>query len=325
MSDVEPAFLLSLPRSGSTLLQRLLAAHSQIATVAEPWLLIPPLYTLRKSGVYAEYGHRVAVRAIAGLQKRLPRGRRDYLDAVAEMAYKVYSSLSPPGTRVFIDKTPRYGLVVEELLDTFPDAKFLVLHRNPLAVLASISSTFDRGSWKPYRHKQDLFLLLERLLGAQQKRPDAFIPIRYEDLLANPTSTLERLISTLGLSWEPQILRHFTNVSVEGGVGDSTGVKAYGHISSEPLSKWQRELTTPVRQTWARRYLHWVGAERLAVMGYDMQELLQDLERVPWSYSKLPADLLNAAKGTVWSLIEVESMRDKLDRIGEWRYVFTHT
>ena len=33
-------FLLSLPRSGSTLLQRLLAAHPQVHTVAEPWLML---------------------------------------------------------------------------------------------------------------------------------------------------------------------------------------------------------------------------------------------------------------------------------------------
>ncbi|MFV1990599.1 MAG: sulfotransferase, partial [Acidimicrobiales bacterium] len=52
VSEIRPAFLLSLPRSGSTLLQRLLGAHSMVATVAEPWLLIPPLYALRDEGVY---------------------------------------------------------------------------------------------------------------------------------------------------------------------------------------------------------------------------------------------------------------------------------
>jgi hypothetical protein len=39
-----PLFLLSLPRSGSTLAQRILAAHGGIATTSEPWILLPYLY-----------------------------------------------------------------------------------------------------------------------------------------------------------------------------------------------------------------------------------------------------------------------------------------
>jgi hypothetical protein len=39
-----PLFLLSLPRSGSTLAQRILAAHAGIATTSEPWILLPYLY-----------------------------------------------------------------------------------------------------------------------------------------------------------------------------------------------------------------------------------------------------------------------------------------
>src|SRR5688500_15750036 len=59
-----PLFLLSLPRSGSTLAQRILAAHEAIATASEPWILLPYLYTLRERGAYAEYNHRVLVRAV---------------------------------------------------------------------------------------------------------------------------------------------------------------------------------------------------------------------------------------------------------------------
>jgi len=47
-------FILSLPRSGSTLLQRILGGHSQVHTVAEPWLMLNPLYALRETGIEAE-------------------------------------------------------------------------------------------------------------------------------------------------------------------------------------------------------------------------------------------------------------------------------
>ena len=60
----EPVFLFSLPRSGSTLVQRLIAGHPQVATTSEPWILLPLLYTVRRPGAYTEYGHCVVFRAI---------------------------------------------------------------------------------------------------------------------------------------------------------------------------------------------------------------------------------------------------------------------
>ena len=45
--SIRPIFIFSAPRSGSTLLQRVLAAHTQVATASEPWILLPllsPLY-----------------------------------------------------------------------------------------------------------------------------------------------------------------------------------------------------------------------------------------------------------------------------------------
>ena len=94
-----PLFLLSLPRSGSTLAQRILAAHQDIATASEPWILLPYLYTLRERGVYAEYNHRVLVRAVEDFCEVLPHGRDDYVAEIRELAVRLYRKASPPGTR----------------------------------------------------------------------------------------------------------------------------------------------------------------------------------------------------------------------------------
>ena len=50
----EPLFLFSLPRAGSTLTQRLLAAHPAICSAAEPWILLPLFHALDKAS-FAEY------------------------------------------------------------------------------------------------------------------------------------------------------------------------------------------------------------------------------------------------------------------------------
>jgi hypothetical protein len=82
---VTPVFLLSLPRSGSTLAQRILASHTEVATTSEPWLLLPYLYTLRDHGVYAEYSHSTMVTAIRELCSSFPSGEKDYLDEVRRL------------------------------------------------------------------------------------------------------------------------------------------------------------------------------------------------------------------------------------------------
>ena len=69
-----PVFLFSLPRSGSTLLQRMLLGHEQIASISEGWVLLPLIYAMKKKGVVAEYSHissQIAMRdIIANLENR---------------------------------------------------------------------------------------------------------------------------------------------------------------------------------------------------------------------------------------------------------------
>jgi len=74
MATITPIFLLSLPRSGSTFLQRLLATHPAIATASEPWILLPQLYTLRDQGAYSEYGHYLMASAVQDFARDLPGG-----------------------------------------------------------------------------------------------------------------------------------------------------------------------------------------------------------------------------------------------------------
>ena len=58
-------FLISQPRSGSTMLQKILGANKDVHTVSEPWIALHLLYMLRERGVTAEYGHALARAAVA--------------------------------------------------------------------------------------------------------------------------------------------------------------------------------------------------------------------------------------------------------------------
>src|SRR5206468_7765156 len=88
--SVRPVFVLSLPRSGSTLLQRMLASHPEIATSSETWLLLPQLYALRPHGAQAEYGHRTAARAVQDFCSVLPGGQDAYIAEVRRSVLALY-------------------------------------------------------------------------------------------------------------------------------------------------------------------------------------------------------------------------------------------
>ena len=64
MKKINPIFLLSLPRSGSTLVQRILMSHSKISGISEPHLVLPFVYTMRKKGVVSQYSHHTVYKGI---------------------------------------------------------------------------------------------------------------------------------------------------------------------------------------------------------------------------------------------------------------------
>jgi len=323
---VRPLFLLSLPRSGSTLLQLLLSAHSAISTAAEPWLLLAPLYALRAEGVYAEYSQETSVSALEGFCQRLEGGRGDYLTEVAAMARRLYQRASDDGARYFLDKTPRYSLVVDELLETFPDAKVIFLWRNPLAVVASVVETWSAGRWTAWQQKVDLFSGLEKLTAAYAARRDdgQVAGVRYEDLVADPRATLQRLLGYLELPWEERVAGDLDPERVAGPVGDPAGVRRYRAVSREPLDRWQATLGSPLRKAWCRRYLDWIGEERLGLMGYDRHALRTQLDQLHGRRRDLLPDLFHSAKGLVAVTVEPQILRQKLRRLAQSRWDQVH-
>ncbi|HEB84149.1 MAG TPA: sulfotransferase, partial [Bacteroidetes bacterium] len=142
-------FVVSQPRAGSTLLQRILGGHPQVHTTAEPWIMLHPLFGLKKSGIHAAYDHALGRQALEDFCSTLPDGREACLRAVRAMGLELYNSaLAGTGKSRFLDKTPRYYFILPELSEVFPRASLVLLFRNPLAVLSSIlDSWLSWGKW----------------------------------------------------------------------------------------------------------------------------------------------------------------------------------
>lgn len=279
-SPIVPVFIFSLPRTGSTLLQRLLAAHPDVSTTAEPWILLPLFYGRRERGAVAEYGHRSQVRALEDFRDNLPRGDADIDEAVRAYALALYEKASSLRSRYFIDKTPRYHLIAEDIMRVFGEgARYVFLWRNPLAVVASIVRTWGGGRWKFNAYYVDLFDGLAALTEAYQRRAPSAHALRYEDLVEDPRREVAACLRYVGLDPDDDVVERLSMVRLHGRMGDSTGVNRYRSVSSQSLESWKRVLVGPYRRAWSRRYLAWIGPERLRIMGYDSAHLLEELAK----------------------------------------------
>jgi hypothetical protein len=310
-----PLFIFSLPRTGSTLLQRILGAHDQIATVTEPWILLPFIYSLRPTGLLSKYSQTHLFRAVEDFYGELPRGKEDYLECLRDFVLTVYGKACRNREKYFLDKTPRYHLIVSDIIRLFPEGKFIFLWRNPLAIISSIIESDGRGKWKIHDRIVDLFDGIDNLVSAFDKYADLCFTVRYEDMVSNPDLELQQIFNYIGLSFSKDLLSNFNQVKLQGWHGDKAGITKYQTISTEPLDKWKSNLNNPIRKSWCRRYLEWIGEDRLATMGYSKHELICDLNSAPVSLAKITSDIRQTISGKIYSWFETPIRRNRLQQL----------
>ena len=292
-------FIISQPRAGSTLLQRLLATHPQIETIGEPWLAIPFVYALRPKGISAEYIHVSLAQGFGEFVSKLPGGAADYFREVRALLDRLQEKISAPGKTYFLDKTPRYHLILNELVQIFPDARFIVLWRNPLAVVASIINTWQKGRFDLRYYEQDIFGGPLNILSFAEAGTAATCQLRYEDLVAQPDSMLRRVTDFLELPPVASVALPEKDSLTAATLGDKTGIHKFQSVSAAAIDEWKVAFASPVRKFWAKRYLEFLGHDRLARTGYDARELLAAIASVESSPELLASDI-----GTLgWKLL----------------------
>lgn len=287
-------FLISQPRAGSTLLQRILENHPDIHTAPETWMMLHSLYALRNKGHESEYNSEWSGMATRDFLKTLPEGENHYYEGVRKMHSHLYQlALSPSGKKYFLDKTPRYFYIIPELYRTFPNAKFIILLRNPLAVLCSMITTWIKhkehwsviGSFQP-----DLVLAPSRLLEAKQLVPSSrCLYVYYESLLSNSEETVQQICNHLEISYSPELLTYGRQQKEGFGYNEQTKtVHDAGRPKSTNISKWVEELEDPQSWQLVNDYLELLGEDTLEKMGYSYLELKQIVtEHQPSHYKSI--------------------------------------
>ncbi len=280
-------FLIGSPRSGSTLLARMLGAHSAVHAPAEPHLLTP----LAHLGFYetverAAYDPIISQGGIRELVARLPAGEADYLDALRAYSDLLYArSLAASGRTYLLDKTPAYALVLDFVARLYPKARYVVLTRHPMAIWSSYVESFFDGDFESAHRFNPL---LERYLPAiarfLRERTVGLHNVRYETLVRDPAAEGQRLCEFLGLPWEPGVVEYGAEAAPTAaarGLGDPISVARETRPTTKSLAKWTQDLAgRPARIAQAQQILASLLDEDLETWGYSRAEIAADLAAV---------------------------------------------
>ncbi len=240
-------FVIGPPRSGTTLLMRMLGAHSQIYTRAEPHLL-PPLAHL---GFYdtvdaAPFDHLQAAQAVREFVAELPQGEQDYLDACRAYCDVLYGRMLAArgrGKRFFLDKTPANALILPFVSRLYPRAKYIVLLRHPAAIFSSYANSFFDGDYEAARRFNPI---LNRYVPAMarflRERAVPMVVVRYEELVQNPEAEMRKVFEFVGVPFEPDTIEYGKHEFESRGLGDPVTVNRQVRPVTDSVERWAEEL-----------------------------------------------------------------------------------
>ena len=205
-----PLFVVGMWRSGTSLLYALLNQHPQIGLMYESdFALLAPLFVLpRKSsswipkvdswnGVLTR--HRIEAAAIPEDTVGLPNAFREVAQQYARTK----------GATIWGCKSPSYYDCMNQLADWFPEAKFIVIWRDPADVCRSIVRAANKSPWFA-RPGMDLRALLGFRRMKQEadelaRRGAAIHQLQYDDLVRDPVNTLTAICDFVGIPFHPKM------------------------------------------------------------------------------------------------------------------------
>lgn len=192
----EVVFVVSMPRSGSTLLEQMLAAHPEIEAASELNVLPEVLdeETRNRRVTYPDW-----VRKTTPMEWQ-ELGRR-YLDRTARWQ----------GRRsVFTDKGLGNWRFLGSALSMMPGTRFINIRRDPVETcLSCFRQTFASGQLFTYDLDEiaEVWRAYDRAMRVWLERfPDRVYEVVYENLLADPEAELTRLLAFLGFEFDPACL-----------------------------------------------------------------------------------------------------------------------
>lgn len=221
-----PIFIVGLPRTGTTLTDRILSSHSQVQSAGESQLLQMVLRDGSRAGNAIGISDS-QIRAAAG---REPASiAKAYMDAVGHRL-----DASP----YFIEKLPENALYVGFIAKAWPNARIVHLRRHPMdACFAMYKQSYFRFAYS-LDDLAEYYLAYDRLSKHWREIIGSrMIELNYEDLVGDQEAQTRRLLDGLGLDFEEACLHFDTNAAP---VATASSVQVREKVHSRSVQKWKK-------------------------------------------------------------------------------------
>ena len=255
-NKITPIFIFSLPRSGSTLLQKIISSSEHVSSCAEPWFLLPLFYMQKKDGQLTEYSQKISLQALNSLKKNLQKKSVSYDKKLKEFILSIYKELSEPNSKFFLDKTPRYYLIINEISNMFPNAKFIFLFRNPLELISSKLINHNKRMKTLYGEAIDLLHGPAYLKDGYDLLNKKSLKITYSELVNDTKKVIDNLNRYLNISIDNKIIQNLSSINISGTLGDPSLMNNSDDVVHMNSShKWKKIINSPLKKYIIIRYL----------------------------------------------------------------------
>jgi len=246
-----PIFIIGMPRTGTTLVDRILSSHPEVESAGE--LQAMPLAVKKAAGTRTPTVMDPETIAAAAGSDMGAIGR-DFLQRASHHR-------RDPDLR-FIDKFPGNFHYAGFIAQALPAARIVCLRRHPMdTVLSNFRNLFAVGS-RYYDYSYDLldiaayYARFDRLMALwREALPGRVIEVRYEDLVADQEGETRRLLAHCGLEWSDDCLSFHTNGAP---VSTPSAAQVRRPIYRDSVARWKRhsEVLEPMRRFFERSGIH---------------------------------------------------------------------
>jgi Tfp pilus assembly protein PilF len=218
-----PIFVAGLPRSGTTVVERIIASHSAVASAGE-------------TGVFP----REMARAFGAARQR-PGGVPD-LESLGRRYVATTTGFAVPPGRRFVDKTLQNYLYCGLIHAALPNAQILLVRRHPLDTCFALFKTHFAGTFPFSYALEDLaeyYLAFHRLAAHWRAvlPPHAFREVRYEAVVEDFEAECRGVLDFVGLPWEDAV-RHFHESAAPSATASAVQVRQPLYTTS--VGRWRR-------------------------------------------------------------------------------------
>lgn len=225
----QPLFVVGLPRSGTTLVERILAAHPEVEAIGEA----PSFPILFRSASTAADRRDLTADVVSRTgNANWPRLAQAYLSE---------TSYFPGDRRFLVDKLPLNSLLIGAIKLAFPRSPIVLLRREPMDGLFSAYRVQFAGVYRWAYRLEDLaeHYANHRWLMDHWRDclGEGLIDISYEELARHPEREARRMLAACGLEFDPRCLKpHETS----GPVRTASITQIRSPISSAGIGGWRR-------------------------------------------------------------------------------------